>query len=62
MKPGDILISVENTPVSNMTEMFNQIALLVPGSKAKMTVLRDNGEMMLDVTVGKRPPRKKTEE
>ena len=62
MKPGDILVSIENVPVTGMTEMFNQIALLAPGNKSKMTVLRDMGEVTLEVAVGKRPPRKKTEE
>jgi len=37
--------------------------LLTPGSKSKITVLReDGGEAELVVTVGKRPPRKKNEE
>jgi len=62
MKPGDILLSIGDTPVASMTEMFNQIALLTPGTKTTMTVLRQGGEATLDVTVGKRPPRKKTEE
>jgi serine protease DegQ len=35
--------------------MLNLIAQLVPGGKAKMTVLRKNRETTLDVTVGKRP-------
>jgi serine protease DegQ len=55
MKPGDILVAVEGKPVSDTTEMLNLIAQLVPGNKAKMTVLRKNSEAILNVTVGKRP-------
>ena len=55
MKPGDILLAVEGKPVADTTEMLNLIAKLVPGGKAKMTVLRKNRESTLDIVVGKRP-------
>ncbi|MEA5098682.1 MAG: Do family serine endopeptidase [Burkholderiaceae bacterium] len=55
IKPGDILLSIEGTPIPNTSEMFNRIAQLAPGSRAKMTVLRNEGETALDVTVAKRP-------
>ncbi|TFW18305.1 trypsin-like peptidase domain-containing protein [Duganella callida] len=55
IKPGDILISVDNQPVTDTNTMLNLIAQLVPGGKAKMVVLRKNKETTLDITVGKRP-------
>ena len=55
MRPGDILLAVEGKPVADTTEMLNLIAKLVPGGKAKMTVLRKNRESTLDIVVGKRP-------
>lgn len=55
MKPGDILLSVDDKPVADTNEMLNVIAQLVPGGKAKMTVLRKSRETTLDITVGKRP-------
>jgi serine protease DegQ len=61
MKPGDILVAVEGKPVNDTTEMLNLIAQLVPGNKAKMTVLRKNSESILNVTVGKRPKLKRDE-
>ncbi len=61
MKPGDILVAVEGKPVNDTTEMLNLIAQLVPGNKAKMTVLRKNSESVLNVTVGKRPKLKRDE-
>ncbi|WP_373994565.1 Do family serine endopeptidase [Duganella sp. Leaf126] len=57
-RPGDILLSVDGKPVSDTNGMLNQIAQLVPGEKAKMTVLRKSRETTLDVVVGKRPPPK----
>jgi serine protease DegQ len=55
MRPGDILVSVDDKPVTDTNGMLNLIAQLVPGGKAKMTVLRKSRETTLDITVGKRP-------
>ncbi|MBC3885594.1 Do family serine endopeptidase [Undibacterium griseum] len=56
MKPGDILISIDGKPVSGTTEMLNLVAQLKPGNTARIRVLRNNQEPMLDVLIGKRPP------
>jgi serine protease DegQ len=55
MQPGDILLAVEGKQVGSTSEMINLIAQLVPGGKAKMTVMRKHRASTLDVTVGKRP-------
>jgi serine protease DegQ len=55
IRPGDVLLNVEGKPVANTNDMLNMIARLQPGVKAKMTVMRQNRESTLDVTVGKRP-------
>ncbi|MES2935315.1 MAG: Do family serine endopeptidase [Pseudomonadota bacterium] len=62
IKPGDILIAIEGKPVSDTTEMLNLIAQLVPGNKAKMTVMRKGEEATLNVIPGKRPAIKRVEE
>jgi len=59
IKPGDILISVEDKPVADTTEMLNLIAQLTPGQKAKMRVLRKSQETAFEILVGKRPPPKR---
>jgi len=55
IKPGDILVSVEGTPVNDTTEMLNLIAQLTPGKTAKMTVLRKSQQSTVEVMIGKRP-------
>ena len=55
MRPGDILVAVEDKTVADTTEMLNLIAQLTPGAKAKVTVMRKSQQSVLDVTVGKRP-------
>ncbi len=61
IRPGDILISIAEKPISNMAEMFNLIAQLQPGTQTDMIVLRDNKEVKLNVGVGKRPLKKRQE-
>lgn len=58
MQPGDILLTVEGQPVTDTTAMLNLIAQLLPGGKAKITVLRKHNEATLEIVVGKRPPTK----
>jgi serine protease DegQ len=55
MKRGDILVAVEGKPIDDSASMLNRIAELRPGAAAKLTVLRQNKEMSLEVVVGKRP-------
>jgi serine protease DegQ len=55
VRPGDILLAVEGKTIKNTGEMLNLIAQLAPGAKARLTLMRQNRESMVDVTVGKRP-------
>ena len=55
VKPGDILVAVESSPVVDSTTMLNLIAALEPGKHATLKILRNRAEMMIEVNVGKRP-------
>ena len=55
IKPGDVLMEIDNKPVTDSSSMLNAIAQLVPGSAAKMKVLREGKPQDLPVTIGKRP-------
>jgi serine protease DegQ len=61
IRPGDILLTVEGKPINDTTDMLNLIAQLVPGKKAKMTLLRKSAQTTVDVTIGKRPKIKREE-
>jgi S1-C subfamily serine protease len=54
-KPGDVLTEVESKPVADRSVMLNLVAALTPGSRAHMKVRRGKQDLMLDVTVGRRP-------
>jgi serine protease DegQ len=55
LKPGDILVGVDETAISDTTTMLNQIAQLKPGSTSKLSVVRGSQQLALQVTIGRRP-------
>jgi serine protease DegQ len=56
MEPGDILLSINGSAVTDSRSMLNQIAQLEPGTNAAVRVMREAREMELSITVGERPP------
>ena len=61
MRPGDVLIAVDGKPVADSAGMLALISVIAPGTGATVKVIREQKELELKVTVGKRPktPRKK---
>jgi len=55
LKSGDIVIEFEGQPVENAREFRNHVAMLKPGTKVKMVVLRDGRRKTFTVELGKRP-------
>ena len=55
IKAGDIIVAVNDQPVVKPRELIDLVADLVPGSDAKITVLRDNKTADYKIKVGQRP-------
>jgi len=55
IKPGDILLAVENKKVTNSSVMLNLIAALPPGQTATVTVMQNQEEKSVEISVGRRP-------
>src|SRR5581483_2096528 len=55
VRPGDILVGVEQKQVVDSTNMLNLIAALEPGKTATLKILRNREEMQVKGSVGKRP-------
>ena len=55
LKPGDILLEVNQQPVSNITTLLNKIALLPPNKDANIRLLRKSNEIFTIVNIGSRP-------
>jgi len=55
LMPGDIIVEFDGRPVEKARVLQNRVAMLKPGTKAKIVVLRDGKRKTLTVELGKRP-------
>jgi serine protease DegQ len=56
VRPGDVVLKIAGTPISNTPQLLNAVAALKPRQTATITVQRGNKPLDLQVTVGQRPP------
>ena len=62
MRLGDVIVGVNGRSVTNSTAALIAIAGVTPGMSVPVKVLRRNQEVTLDIMVGKRKPRPRTDE
>ena len=55
IEPKDILINVNNKPVTSILETMDEIAELKPGTEIPVTVLRNGEKLELKITVERHP-------
>ena len=55
IKPGDILMEVNGSPVMDSSDMLNLISGLKPGAPATVKIVRNQAEQKLTISIGKRP-------
>ncbi|AHI64394.1 S1C family serine protease [Burkholderia thailandensis] len=56
IKPGDILVSIDDEEITDTTKLLNVVAQIKPGTPAKVHVVRKGKEFDVTVVIGKRPP------
>jgi len=61
IKPGDILLAVEDKPIKDAQIMLEVIASLDPGKTTRFKLRREGKEVELPVVIGKRPKPQKSE-
>jgi len=59
LRPGDILLNVENEQVKTTRQVMNQITQTKPGDTVALNILRNGEEESIEVIVGKRAPQPK---
>lgn len=59
LKPGDVLMAVNNQPITDVRALLNQVAQLGPGNDVNIKILRKGKELVLPVQIGKRPKPKR---
>lgn len=55
LQPGDIMLSINASPITNGRQSMSDIARLRPDEKAEIVILREGEKMTLTATVGERP-------
>jgi Do/DeqQ family serine protease len=55
IRPGDVIISIAERPIPDVTQLLSAVAGLKPGASARFTIERKNKQLELDVTPGVRP-------
>ncbi|AME23098.1 MULTISPECIES: S1C family serine protease [Burkholderiaceae] len=55
IKPGDILISINDDAITDTTRLLNVVAQIKPGTSVKVHLMRKSKELDLNVVIGKRP-------
>ena len=55
LKPGDIVLAINNLPVNDASALIRAIASVPPGAEERLRVERDGRIFGLSVTVGRRP-------
>jgi len=61
MKVGDILTDINGKAVVDSAGMLNLVAVLDPGTEARLKVVRDQKEMELTAMIGRRPKQSRQE-
>ncbi|MFA6119266.1 MAG: DegQ family serine endoprotease [Parachlamydiales bacterium] len=55
IKQGDVILSYNNIPIKNMISFRKEIALMNPGDKVKLLVLRNGNKQNIEVKLGLAP-------
>jgi serine protease Do len=52
----DIILRLNDTPLEDVSDLRNRVALLPVGSKATLDIIRDGREKKVQITIGEQPP------
>ncbi|PQA76236.1 S1C family serine protease [Rhodoferax sp. TS-BS-61-7] len=55
VRPGDVIVSIADKPIGDVTQLLSIVASLKPGTVAPFTIERKNQKLELNVTPGVRP-------
>ena len=55
VEQGDVIVELDGTELANVNDLRNRIALIIPGTEAKLTVIRNGKEKNIDVEIGEQP-------
>ncbi len=57
LHPYDVVVALDDHPISNDDELIREISARTPGTAARLTLVRDGREQTVTVKLAERPPR-----
>jgi Do/DeqQ family serine protease len=60
LRPGDVIIAFQGQPVTDGNTFRNRVASTRPGTPVKLTILRNQQQQEIDVTLGEYQPQRRT--
>jgi len=61
IRPGDVIVAINDTQVADVAALVAATAALAPGSRAKVTVTRGRETREVEIVAGRRPPVKRAD-
>jgi len=55
LKPGDVLVSLNNESINDVRELLNRVAGIEPGTEVSCKVFRKDKELSMSIKISKRP-------
>ncbi|GAB4341375.1 MAG: serine protease HtrA [Desulfobulbaceae bacterium] len=55
IKQGDVITKLNGSEIKDVTELRNKVALILPGTKVKVELIRDGKKKTVTVTIGEQP-------
>lgn len=55
LKPGDVILEIDNMPIVNIPQLLNMVAAFKPGEKKQITIERAGQKQSFDITPQVRP-------
>ena len=59
LRPGDVLVAINDKPIADTAELINTTAALAPGARGDFKLRRNSKEIGLQIEVGRRPPERR---
>ncbi len=56
LKDGDVIIAINGKQTKGVAELRNIIAMIIPGTKSSLQIIRDREEKTIKITIGEQPP------
>ena len=55
LKQGDVIIKLDGAELENVSDLRNRVAMIPPGTKTVLDIIRDGRSKKLQVTIGEQP-------